>query len=92
MVVKNRAKMSQFINDMFSFDMRGLDDNRLFALYDLAKQWKEVGYDPPGERLKEKVISGKSLYDLLIEEELDEKSIMFMGSKLNNNNANKLHS
>lgn len=82
MVTKNKAKMSQFINDVFGFDMGELDGDRLFTLYLIAKQWQDAGYNSPGERLKEKVISDTSLYDLLMMDELDAESIMFIGSKL----------
>jgi hypothetical protein len=58
----------------------GMD--RLFTLSIAARNWNNAGYGNPGDLLREPVIGGRSLFDLLEADELDLEAIQFVGARL----------
>lgn len=56
--------------------------SRLFKLYRAARDWSDAGYPGPGQHLREPLLGGRSLFDLLKEGSLDLDAIDFIGSRL----------
>jgi hypothetical protein len=55
---------------------------RLFTLYRMAKDWREAGSPSPSSHIHEKLLGDKSLYELLLEDEIDVDAIAFIRSRL----------
>lgn len=55
---------------------------RLFGLYRVAKDWMESSDPLPKSRLREPLLGGQSLYDLLTSDELDIEAIAFLRRRL----------
>lgn len=61
---------------------RGSAINRLFSLMSVAKAWNYYGLPKGKEVINLPVFKGKSVMDLLSEDDLDESLILFAGSRL----------
>lgn len=59
---------------------KGID--RLFTLSEVARNWRNAGYVKPGDFLREPLLNGASLFDLLVADAIDQEAIQFLGARL----------
>ncbi len=59
---------------------KGMD--RLFEISKAAHSWRGAGYPKPGDFLREPVINGHSLFELLAAKAIDLDAIQFLGARL----------
>jgi len=59
---------------------KGMD--RLFKLSEAARNWRNSGYPQPAGLLREPMVNGKSLYDLLVAKPLDIEVVQSLGARL----------
>ncbi len=55
---------------------------RIFDLFLLATNWSNSGFSGNRHDLEKKILNGKSILDLLVEEDLDAEKILFAGSRI----------
>jgi len=56
---------------------------RIFDLLIAAKAWKHSGFSSDREQLRQAVLDGQNLFDILNQEIVDKELILFIGSRLN---------
>lgn len=55
---------------------------RIFDLFLLATNWSNAGFSGNRHDLEKKILNGKSILDLLVEEDLNAEKILFAGSRI----------
>ena len=55
---------------------------RLFALDVLARDWSDAGYTNDRSAIRQPIVDGMSVIELLAEEQLDSELLLFAGSRL----------
>ena len=56
--------------------------SRLFVLSEIAKNWRSSGFVKPGNSLREPLVKGLSLFDLLKAEQINKQMVQFLGTRL----------
>lgn len=78
--IKSRKTLYNWINE--ESQPRKTTMHRLFDLRVLAEAWNHAGFNLDKRYLIEKVLNNKSLLDYLIQNDLDQDTILFIGSRL----------
>lgn len=68
---------------------RARNSNRLFELYTASKNWNALGYRLNRSSLVQKVLNGKSVFDILQEIPLNKEQLLFAGQTLTMTTRNK---
>jgi len=55
---------------------------RIFDLFLLATNWSNAGFSRNRHDLEKKILNGKSILDLLVEEDLNAEKMLFAGSRI----------
>jgi len=77
---KSRATIYSWINE--KAQPRDKTLKHLFDLWVLSKDWKDAGYKFKKSFLKLPILEGKSVWNLLCEEQINKEAVMFAGARL----------
>ena len=56
---------------------------RIFELSSAAQAWKHAGYSGEKHQLRQALLDGQSLFDILNQNKIDIQRLLFIGSRLN---------
>lgn len=79
--VQSRKTLYNWINGEASPRKSAM--RRVFDLLTAAQAWRHAGFSSDKVQLRQSVLDGQNLFDLLNQEKIDKELILFVGSRLN---------
>ena len=79
--IRSRKTLYNWINGETS--PRKSAASRIFDLLVVAQAWKHAGFSGQRDLLRQPVLDGENLFDILNHPEIDQELILFVGSRLN---------